>query len=495
MASEINSKELFFKELSDFRELIDVKEGEFEKKIKDNVAELFDTPPIQALKNRYQLGLINKVSTKWENVKHTRFEHTVGVVAKCIIVCDLINKNSKNGLNLNEKDVRELSAAAALHDCGHLPISHAVERAFLSSGNFKKGVSHEERILPILFSKNPYSKKLREILLKWPDFNEHSLLRIGCIISQDMGIEYTKNIKNFVWPKRAIQQLLVSEIDLDRLDYVLRDSTKTNYFSITLIHDKIINYTKNLSLIESNIVGQNNPSDNVELLISSKYLDSIFNLLVSRVLLYKYIYFSEKLRSFEAVLTYLIGIFIEERISLDPLKLIAMSDENFINNYLDEQIKYIEKKEYRTHLKTKYIDVLKKQKAERFKLLFSIHDYGIKNPRFKEDFLKNIKKREYIERIKKRIIDETKDKSEIERIERNEILFDIFHIKTGGGDLLVFDEELAKNRTLKDFMNGSNMHRLCSETRLDVYLKSDLSAIKKTSIKNYIKNFFYYEES
>lgn len=90
-----------------------------------------------------------------------------------------------------------------------------------------------------------------------------------------------------------------------------------------------------------------------------------------------------------------------------------------------------------------------------------------------------------------------------EDLETSDILIDVFHLKTGGGDLLVRtdmennDGIIIKStyNTLKDCMNGSNMHRLCSETRMDVYTKSDLSERKKGRIKERIISFFKYKEN
>ncbi len=475
-------------ELKVFREALNIQnEGIFEKKILDDIVKILATKPIQALEHRLQLGLVYNVLGE-EKGKHTRFAHTVGVVAKCIVTADLINKNTHNKqLRFTEVDVRELAVAACLHDCGHFPISHATERAFLTAKNLTKGTSHEERILPLIVNRNSYFEELRNIVLSWgKEYDENTFFRIACIISPNQGEEYVKSNDTFKRPKKAIQQLLVSDIDMDRLDYIIRDANELNYLPVKLIADKLVAYVKGLTLEIYKSLNQPKNSDNVELCLASDVKENVFYLLVSRVLLYKYIYFSDKVRRFEAILTYLVGTLIEEGVAFEPLKLIAMSDNEFLNSYLLELVKYIEDKEdLQRHLREKYINVLKHDKVVRFNKLESIYDFNIVNPRLKEEFQKNINKRSYIDNLRKYIYSKAGDID----LEQGDILLDIFYLKTGGGELLVKEED-GELKTLNFFMNGSNMHRLCSENRLDIYMKSDLSDRKKKFVSDELNKFF-----
>lgn len=484
-------------EIDSFKQLLklDGNEGVLEKKVKADIIKVLDTVPIRTLDSRYQLGLLYKISDgshEWQDAKHSRLEHTIGVVAKCIVACDVINKTSKStGYQFTETDVRELIVAAALHDCGHLPASHATERGFLTVKNLSKGISHEERIIPLIVNKNSYFEEIRNIVLSWDNFNEHSFYRIAYIISPEIGEEYRrKKVNNFVPPKKAIQQLLVSEIDLDRLDYILRDAEKLKYTPVTLISDQVVDYIRGISLVPYKTLKPVDLNDgiNIELCLSEEKKDNVFYLLVARVLLYKYVYFSKKLRSFEAVLTYLIGTLIDKNIALEPLKLIGMSDDEFIRDYLTEVVGYIDDESLRNHLIKKYVNVLKKDKVERFHRLLSISDDDIENPRLREEFIKNVNDRRYIDNLKNYLY--SKAPTDIE-MERSDILLDVFQLKTGGGGLLVrLKGEGEKYKTLKEFMNGSNMHRLCSEIRLDIYIKSDANDKKKQFVIQEIESFF-----
>jgi len=499
--NKITPSECLDKELSAFRKSLGhLEPGPIELSLKSDIAQLLGTSPMQLLQERYQLGLLRKVSDdgNWHRAVHTRLAHTIGVVAKCIVACDVINSNTKASINrtLTETDARELAVAAALHDCGHLPVSHASERALLTAKGLTSGITHEERIVPLIINSNPIFDDLQRLVLSW-DVHEHFFYRVACIISPGIANEFVRIIPNFKLPKRATQQLLVSQIDMDRLDYILRDSSNLKYSPVTMISDTTIEYVNGLLLEKSKTLSEGNPDDNAELCILDNYVKNVFYLLVSRVLLYKYIYFSKKVRSFEAILTNLIGVLIEKGIALEPLKLIAMSDDYFIDNYLETLVCFIDDPNLKKHLIEKHVKVLQNEKVGRFRHLLSIHSKHIGNPRLKEEFSENISKQSYIDNLRDYVFMSVKKRGI--SLERSDILLDVFHLKTGGGDLLVrTDKEnddhsiTSTYKTLKDYMNGSNMHRLCTEIRLDVYTKSDLSAKKTDLIKERIFSFFKY---
>lgn len=500
----------FIEELTDFRQRLSIALGDnipttIADAIKDDIAKVFETKPLLTLKGREQLGLLHCVKKEWSEVKHTRFQHSMGVAAKCIVVCDYLNSiTTDEKLKFTTQDVKELALAAALHDCGHLPISHAVERAFLSSKFTKSDVTHEARIIPLLLRSNQYFEDLQNLINEWiknnKDFDKDSLYRVAAIISPEKAKIYIKGKTN-LYPKRAISQLLSSDIDLDRLDYIIRDANALNYEPVKLIANEILKFIGNLTLVEAKTLHKGFESD-IELCVKidkEKDLQYLFYLLVSRVLLYRYCYFSPKVRSFEAVLTYLISDFLERNIAIEPLKLIAMSDKQFIGNesdniqgYIEKLLEYIPEEKDRIHFQNKYVNILKKDKTERFKYWYFIDTNKIGNPRLAKELEENLNKHSYLDTVKRTIIEESEKElsydSTKEIIEREDLLFDVFALKTGGGDLLV--SEKGKLKTLSKYMNGSNMHRLCTETRLDIYHKSDIGDKKKENIKNLIDKYY-----
>src|SRR3990172_7099557 len=102
---------LFIDELDSFRLQLGInKPGPLEMELRAEIAMLFDTFPLKVLKYRIQLGLLYRVKSEWENVKHTRFAHSVGVVAKCVVAVDLINDNTIEQKNkMNARDLLELA--------------------------------------------------------------------------------------------------------------------------------------------------------------------------------------------------------------------------------------------------------------------------------------------------------------------------------------------------------------------------------------------------
>jgi HD superfamily phosphohydrolase len=488
-------------ELNDFKKLLGYSSKcKFEDIIVKILSEVFIQPPFETLNKRYQLGLLNKVEAKWVNVKHTRLDHSIGVATKCLVVCSILNTNSKS-INIVFDDVLELCIAASLHDIAHLPYSHAFERGILSLARFNIGVTHEDRVAPLLVQENSYFDGIRSIILSNTnrENKEDSILRIICLISPEMGEKHTKDIKNFKWPSKAIAQLLSSEIDLDRVDYILRDTKAVDYKPVVKIHKEITDYLNHLELKEINLIDKGKTFGEYELCIPEDSLYSIFNLLVSRVLLYKNIYFSRKVRAFEANLTDLVGKLVDNRIPLDLLQLSTMGDDEFkdekLNSYLSKINLRIIKEKEKDSIEA-YVDAIQKEKINMFAYVVSIKESQFKkHPRIKQEFLNNINSRKYIQDLKRAIVDFLNEHSEGDtEYKEPEFLFDIFNLKTGGGDLLVVETDKKGNlvyKTLKDFMNGSNMARLCKESRIDIYLNSHYHGSGNiTNIRNLINQFF-----
>lgn len=497
--SKSNINKAIKSELQGFKDLIGFSGNcEFEDELIKTLTEVFSQTPFETLNNRYQLGLLNKVKSEWENVNHTRLDHSIGVATKCLVVCSILNRNSKK-IQLDFNDIFELSIAASLHDIAHLPYSHAFERGILSLPRFNIGVSHEDRVAPLLVQDNSFFKGIRDIILSNSkrENPKHSILKIICLISPEMGLKHTKTVKDFKWPSKALSQLLSSEIDLDRVDYIIRDTLAVNYKPVIKIHKEITSYLKNLQLKEIKLIDKSSKYGDFELCLPEDSLFSVFNLLVSRVLLYKNIYFSREVRAFEANLTDLVGKLVLNRIPLDLLDLSTMGDDKFrdtkLNDYISKIKDDIDKKEKESIIS--YVDAIQKTKINKFTYVDSLkEDRFQKHPRIKQEFLDNINSRIYIQNLKSEIINFL-NKTNIGNTtyRDSEFLFDIFSLKTGGGDLLVteINDGDPVYKTLKDYMNGSNMARLCKESRIDIYLNSHYHGSGNVDkIKKQIKLFF-----
>jgi HD superfamily phosphohydrolase len=456
---------------------------------------------------------LNKVKQSWQNATHTRYEHSMGVVVKCLIFCDYLNSKLEinDSKRLTEKDISELVLASALHDCGHLPISHAIERAFLSCSEKKVDVTHEARIIPLILGNHPYFEEIRKIAGNWKKglkkgtsdvklFDNDSLIRVALIISGGKN-ELLKSHDipvGFNYPKTAIIQLLSSEIDLDRLDYIFRDSEKLNYRPVRILESSILYLAKGLSLAEKNELVMLDRKD-VELCIDSEYLPNMFYYLVSRVLLYKFCYFLPSIRGFEAVSTNIVNELLINNVLVNQYQLMVISDDEFIGkaNINDSGLLYelsstITDKKTRDRL-IKSINVIKEEKASRYNIFGdnSVYPRKINNPRLKEDLINNLNKHSYINKLKEHLIEKTRNDDN--PLRRDELQFDVFDMKAGNGNILVSENGENGEKSynlLNDYMNGSNIYRLCTETRLDIYYKSDLSEQRKNRIIALINPLF-----
>ena len=517
-------KNTFIEELNSFYQKLQQIVGEFNMNINisenedrynsflSDIQQIFEPSNlvVDILKGRIQLGLLPRIKEEWKDATHTRYEHSIGVTTKCIVVFAYLNSKIKDNIpKLTEQDIRELALAAALHDVGHLPVSHAVERAFLCSEYKKEEVTHESRIIPMFLGENhPLFKDLFEKISKWNNFENDSQLRVAYLISDDETKKYIKS-PEFKYPKRVIQQLLSSEIDMDRLDFILRDAQALKYTPVTLIEDKILYYIKGLSL-RSTYQTSKNIENNTELCIDSNYIENIFIFLVCRLLMYKDCYFSPEVRAFEGLLTYIVSEFLLYGPKLNSEELIEYTDEMFCKGYLEKRIEFLPANgssidrdngiTSQEHIR-KQIQAINENKTNRYKLLYSI---DLKNPskedsrklipRLKDELEIKINNHTYINDIKNRLIKESSKSLKERMFKRGEFLIDVFSIKEGEGNLLVSEIDQQKKeevKLLKDYMNGSNIHRLYTKKRLDFYHKSDLSPERVKILKEQIINFFY----
>jgi len=162
---------------------------------------IVDHPYFQRLSRIKQLGLTYLV---YPGAHHTRFHHAVGAAH---LMTQAIQTLKKNGVLINKEEEEAVILAILLHDIGHGPFSHALENSFV------KEISHENISVKFMNSLNQEFDGALDLALQ---------------IFQDK------------YPKRFLHDLVSSQLDMDRLDYLKRDSFFTGVSEGVVSNQRII---------------------------------------------------------------------------------------------------------------------------------------------------------------------------------------------------------------------------------------------------------------
>jgi uncharacterized protein len=202
----------------------------------DIVFDLIEHPLFQRLRRIRQLGLTHFV---YPGANHTRFQHAVGAMHLMGLAIEVIRSK---GHAISEEEARAVTIAILLHDIGHGPFSHSLEHSLI------KNTSHET--ISLMFMEQLNEEFQGELSL---------------------AIEIFKNR----YPKKFLHQLVSSQLDMDRLDYLKRDSFFTGVTEGVIGSDRII---KMLNVL------------NDQLVVEEKGIYSIENFLIARRLMYWQVY-------------------------------------------------------------------------------------------------------------------------------------------------------------------------------------------------------------
>lgn len=213
------------------------------------VFDIIEHPFFQRLRRITQLGLTNLV---YSGANHTRFQHTLGAMH---LMTRAIQVLQSKGVEITQEEAEGTILAILLHDIGHGPFSHTLEHSIV------KGVSHED-----------LSDLFMQALNK--EFNGALTTSIA--------------IFNNVYKKPFLHQLVSSQLDMDRLDYLKRDSFFTGVSEGVVGSERII---KMLNVV------------NGELAVERKGIYSIEKFLVARRLMYWQVYLHKTVLSAEFLLT------------------------------------------------------------------------------------------------------------------------------------------------------------------------------------------------
>ena len=209
-------------------------------------------PLMQRLNRINQLGLASVV---YPGARHTRFQHSLGAFH---LMSEAILSLQQKGQFIFDSEAEAVQAAILMHDIGHGPFSHVLENTLIS------GISHEDISL---------------LMMEQINRDLNGQLNLAISIFKD---EY---------PKRFLHQLISSQLDMDRLDYLRRDSFFTGVTEGNIGSARII---KMLNVVDDQLV------------VEQKGIYSLENYLTTRRLMYWQVYLHKTAVACEKVLVNLL---------------------------------------------------------------------------------------------------------------------------------------------------------------------------------------------
>jgi HD superfamily phosphohydrolase len=193
-------------------------------------------PWFQRLRHIKQMGMAHLV---YPGAVHTRMHHSLGA---CHLMNEALDVLKTKGVHFSSEECVGARLAILLHDVGHGPFSHALENSLVT------GISHEQ-----------ISKLIMERINK----------ETGGTLSTAI------QIFDHAYPRRYLHQLVSSQLDMDRMDYLNRDSFFTG------VSEGVIGYDRILQMLTV---------QNEELMVEQKAVHSVEKFIIARRLMYWQVY-------------------------------------------------------------------------------------------------------------------------------------------------------------------------------------------------------------
>ncbi len=212
------------------------------------IFDLIEHPYFQRLRRIKQLGLTNLV---YPGALHTRFHHAMGAMH---LMGEAIEEIRAKGHEITDDEAKAVTIAILLHDIGHGPFSHALEHSIVNN------VTHED---------------ISQLFMNRLNIEHNGEL--------SLAIKIFKN----QYHKKFLHQLVSSQLDMDRLDYLKRDSFFTGVSEGVISSDRII---KMLNVT------------NDQLAVEAKGIYSIEKFIIARRLMYWQVYLHKTVLSAENLL-------------------------------------------------------------------------------------------------------------------------------------------------------------------------------------------------
>lgn len=217
------------------------------------IFEVLRHPFYQRLRRIHQMALAYLV---YPGAVHTRLNHSLGAYH---LMANALQILRNKDVHISKEEEQGAKLAILLHDIGHGPFSHALE------SQIESGMHHEDVTLMIM-------ERLNE--------------EMGGALSFAIDIFTGKTEKKF------LHQLVSSQLDVDRMDYLIRDSFFTGVSEGVIGYDRILN----MLCVHNN-----------ELVVEEKGIQSIEKFLVSRRFMYWQVYFHKTVLSAEKMLIHILS--------------------------------------------------------------------------------------------------------------------------------------------------------------------------------------------
>lgn len=281
-----------------------------------NIITIINTPEFQRLRRIKQLSVANMI---FPSADHTRFSHSIGtyhVMKK--IVTHIQKQLSKINIEIDDRDKNLALVAALLHDVGHGPFSHAFEKV-----QKKSGKSHEEWTSEIIENEGGQLN----IALKG-SYDEKFPNDVSELIKKNKT-NLTDNIYfESIELYHILSSLVSSQLDADRLDYLMRDSTFTGVTFGKIDIDRIIS---SIRVTEH--------ENKYCLCFQEKYISDLESYLLARFQMSKGVYYHSFKIEMETIIQYIIGrsreLYNQGTLKVIPELLIPFfQDKLTVENYL-----------------------------------------------------------------------------------------------------------------------------------------------------------------
>ena len=246
------------------------------------IYQVISHPYYQRLRRINQMAMAYLV---YPGAVHTRLHHSLGAYH---LMGNALHELKSKGVEINAAEEQAAKLAILLHDIGHGPFSHALEDVLV------EGMHHEEISLMIM-------KELNK------QFNGQLQLAL--------------DIFTGVYPKKFLQQLISGQLDVDRMDYLTRDSFFTG------VNEGVIGYDRILKMLTVY---------NGELMVEEKGIYSIEKFLVARRLMYWQVYLHKTVLCAEQML----------RRIIKRAKFVKAQTQAPLNNFINEPIQTVTLEEF-----------------------------------------------------------------------------------------------------------------------------------------------------